>query len=119
MRYVDLAVAALIGASAIAGVVTWTPRPWDAETRRLVLQTQLRDDLLGYLQARGTVWFASTPPGQICAALQASSNSTVAFSAAVGGARCSVPPPGAVVANLTLDLLPGRVMLEAWSAASE
>ena len=116
MRYLDLAVAALIGASAIAGVVAYTPVTWDAESQHQALQTNLRDDLLAYLLARGTVWLASASPGQICSDVLGRSNSTVGFSATVAGAPCSSPPPGAVSANLTLDLLPHRVMLEAWSA---
>ena len=118
MRYLDLAVAVMIGTSAISGVVALTPGPDDAASTALALQAHIRDELLGYLQSRGTSWLLAASPSVFCADLGKLSDSTVTFGGSIGGVPCGPSPPtGAVAANLTLDLIPRRVILEGWSAA--
>jgi len=43
MRYLDLAVAALIGTSAIAGVAAFSPRQADVASSSLAIESHLRD----------------------------------------------------------------------------
>lgn len=118
MRYLDLAVAALIGTSAITGVISWDPRAGDAGSHRLELQTRLRDGLLALIQEQGVAWFVRTPPATVCAYLAARSNSSYGLHATLGADSCGSPPrPGSAVASLTMDLLPFEVTLVAWSLA--
>ena len=118
MRYLDLAVAVLIGSSAITGVVALTPRPGDSASDALALQSHIRDELLGFLESRGTPWLLVASPSAFCADLGRLSNSTVTLGGSIGGIACGTSPPaGAVAANLTLDLISREVVLEGWSAA--
>ena len=120
MRYVDLALAALIGTSCITGIFAWNPRAWDSTSSSLELQTHLRDGLLGILQNRGIVWLMSSPPVDVCAALQSVSNSSVTYSAVLGDYSCRpFPTPSLPDANLTLNLIPFKVVLESWSSIEE
>jgi len=115
MRYLDLAVAALIGASTVTGIVAWTPHAGDGASDSAKLKSQLRDELLALLQQKGTVWLIRSPPGDICAYLGSISNSSVTFSASIGSNICGPPPPeGALEASLTVNLIPYQVVLEAW-----
>ena len=117
LRYIDLAVAAMIGASAISGLVVWSPRSGDSVSQTVMLQLELRDRLLGYLQQRGVVWFLHSPQAMICSALAKSSNSSVVMSALIGGEACSPQPEGEPMATLTLRFITIEVTLEAWPGA--
>ena len=118
MRYVDLAVAAMIGASTITGIVVWTPRVNDGVSDSARVASQLRDELLARLEQKGTVWLISSSPDEICAYLRGISNSSFTFSASIGSHLCGpLPPEGVTMANLTLSLIPYRVILEAWPDA--
>ena len=118
MRYIDLAVAALVGTSALAGIVAWDPGTADSGARGLKLQAVLRDDLTAYVQGRGVAWFARSPPSVICSALAGASNSTFGMQATLGSLSCgSPPPPGSLTATLSMTLLPFEVKVEAWSSA--
>ncbi len=112
----DLAVAALIGASAVTGIVAWTPRPGDTASTTLRIQVELRDRLLAVVQQRGTVWLSTSAPESVCAYLAGVSNSTVGFGGRIGSFECPLlPPPGRIVANLSLNLILRQVVLAAWS----
>jgi hypothetical protein len=118
MRYLDLAVAALIGTSAVAGIVAFSPGKLDSASRSLTLESQIRDELLSVLQNVGTAWLVQTPPGVVCGYLQSISNATVTFSAIIGPMRCAFSaPPGASVATLVLQLTASQVVLEGWTNA--
>jgi hypothetical protein len=117
LRFLDISVAALIGAAAVAGIVAWSPQAGDDAARRFALRQQLRDELLGVLQSRGTVWLLQSPKATICATLQGMSNASVSLSAELGSYSCGPLAPDSVSANLTLALLPMEVILEAWSGA--
>ncbi len=117
MRYVDLAVAALIGTSAITGIVAWDPRSGDTGSDRIAAQTQLRDGLLALLQQRGIAWFLVSPSWAVCSYLSSISNSSFGVSATLGSVSCGSPPRrGSVVASLSMRLVPFEVTLVAWSA---
>jgi len=118
MRYVDLAVAALIGASSVTGIIAWTPRVGDGASDSARVTSQLRDELLARLEQKGTVWLISSSPDEICAYLNGISNSSVTFSASIGSHLCGpIPSEGVALASLTLVLIPYRVVLEAWPDA--
>ena len=118
MRYVDLAVAALIGTSAITGIIAWNPRAGDQASRQLETQTRLRDLLLGILQQRGTTWFLRSPADVVCSYLARRSNSSFGLEATLGSLTCGPPPmEGSVAASLSLRLVPFEVTLVAWSLA--
>ena len=116
MRYLDLAMATLIGTSAITGIIAWNPSTGDAYSRQAELQINLSDGLLSLLQDRGTAWFIRSPPSAVCAYLAASTNSSYRIYATVGSLTCGSPPQeGSTVAALTLAMTPLEVTLAAWS----
>lgn len=116
MRYIDLAVATLIGVSAFTGVVAWDPGGGDATSRKLAAQTRLRDSLLATLQEKGVAWFLRSPPGTICAYFASRSNRSSGVYATIGSRSCGNPPPsGANAASIAMDLVPFKVTLVAWS----
>lgn len=116
MRYVDLSLAALIGVSAVTGVIALAPGGGDAASLQIARQMQLRDDLLRLLQQRGTAWLLSTPPAVVCSQLASLSNSSFRMGATLGGVSCGVPPRGgSAEANITLMLGNSEVTLVAWS----
>lgn len=116
MRFVDLAVAALIGSSAITGIVAWTPRAGDAGAQRVGAQVQLRDRLVGLLQRNGLVPFLQSPEAA-CRLLAESSNSTFRLYATLGPSSCGTPPTaGSPRASLTMRLVTSEVVLVAWSS---
>jgi hypothetical protein len=112
--------AALIGSSAIAGIFAWSPHSGDEAAKNLNQEYLLRDQLLSILQRKGTVWLISSGPDAVCAYLSGVSNSTATFTASLGSRSCGPSAPaGSFVANLTLRLIPFRVILEAWPNAQE
>ena len=118
MRYIDIAVATLVGVSAITGVLLWTPRGGDTQASALAAETELRDRVAGLIEAKGMVWFIGTPPSSVCSYIAGLSNSTIHLLATVGGATCgSRPAEGAVRASLSFRLVHLQVTVEAWSNA--
>jgi hypothetical protein len=116
MRFVDIAVAALIGSAAITGILAWDPRAGDAGSRSARLQADLRDRALRVLQQKGMVWLVRSPPSQLCSYFDALSNSTFGVSATVGSTPCGDPPKaGSVTARLTVNLDSAEVTIVAWS----
>lgn len=117
MRYIDLAVAALIGVSAITGVMAWAPAGGDATSLQIERQMQLRDYLLLFLRQHGIAWLLATPTEAVCSYLASLSNSSFGVAATFGSVSCGVPPEnGSVAANVTLKLASSEVTLVAWSA---
>ena len=118
MRYIDIAVAALVGTSAISGLLAWTPRTGDADSNRLALQSHMRDGLLAFVRQRGIPWILGSSPEEVCAVVSKASNSSVFVFGSDGGTSCGTPPPtGAVVSTLTFHLLNLEVVLGEWSNA--
>jgi hypothetical protein len=115
MRYLDLAVATLIGTSAIAGIAAFSPRHADVASGGLAMESQLRDGLLAILQHEGVTWLIQSSPQVVCAHLQELSNLSVSFSGMIGPYGCGPSPPsGSPVATLAFYLMPYQVVLEAW-----
>ncbi len=118
MKYVDVAVAVLVGASAIASILFWTPRTGDLQAGELAVRAELSDRVAGVIQAKGMGWFLSTPPRPVCSYLASLSNSTVHLFATVGGVTCGdAPPAGAVQASIAFRLVNLQVDVGAWSDA--
>ena len=116
MRYADIAVAALVGISAIAGILTWHPGEGDRDAENLRIEAQLRDELLSDVQLRGMLWFATSSLPVICAYLHEISNASLGFSAQVGSYTCYAKPShGFVTASLALNLVQRQVVLTAWT----
>lgn len=116
MRYLDLAMAALIGISAVTGVIAWDPRGGDATSRQARTQILLRDGLLDLLRQRGVLWLTRAPPGVVCAFLIGESNSSYGLYASWGSTSCGIlPPPESVVASVEVDVGPSEVTLSGWS----
>lgn len=116
MRYVDLALAALIGTSALTGIVAWDPATADSNSRRLRLQSAVRDEVASFLQEKGTFWFLSSPPDVVCSTMAGMSNSTSGFAVSVGSLSCGPPPPiGSVSAELGERLGSLEVTVVGWS----
>jgi hypothetical protein len=116
LRYLDLALAALIGISTVAAISWYSTGPADATSSELALRVRLRDSLLSLLQEKGVRWFLVTPPDEICSSLAAISNSSETFSATVGTLSCRIPPKDSVDETMSLPFLPQVVTLECWSA---
>lgn len=115
MRYIDIAVAAMIGVSAVAGLVSWAPETYDASAHRASIHSALLRRLDVFVRNRGTVWLVRSSPGTVCAALASASNSTVALTGSVGGESCGdAPPDGAVTASLSFLLAGREIVFVAW-----
>ena len=115
MRFLDLAVALLIGTSALAGMAALAPRQGDLASISLQTVSQLRDTLLALVQQKGTAWLVQTSPEDVCAYLLGISNSSVTFSGEIGSLGCGAsPPPGVPFATIALDFFSRPVVLEAW-----
>jgi len=113
-----LAVAALIGTTAITGIAAFSPRQADFASSGLAMQSRLRDDILAALQEKGVTWLILSSPEMFCARLQYLSNSSVTFSGVIGPYRCGPPSPkGYPAATLAFHLMQYQVVLQAWSSA--
>lgn len=118
MRWLDIALAAMIGISAISGIVNWDPRVADAGSSRLLLENRLRDRLVSYLDYRGLPWIQESSPAAICADLESLSNS-IAISATINSYSCGPSPlKGATITTLSLHLDAREVTLQAWQSAT-
>ena len=118
MKYVDIAVAVLVGASAITGILLWTPGTGDLQARELATKAELREIVSGLIQAKGMGWFLSTPPSAVCSYFADLSNSTIHLLATVNGTTCGgAPPVDAVRASISFRLVSLKVDVEAWSGA--
>jgi hypothetical protein len=118
MRYVDIAVAALVGATAITGILAWSPTAGDTAASQFQEESDLRDWMLGFVQMKGMVWFMQTTADGICAATDSASNSTFHLSAQIGPVQCpSHPLDDATAAELSFELDSLKVTLISWSSA--
>jgi hypothetical protein len=118
MRFLDLALAALIGTSAIAGIAVFSPRQADVASAGLATESQLRDGLLAIIQREGVTWLIQSSPQVVCARLHDLSNSSVTFSGVIGPYSCGPSAPnGSPVAILAFYLMPYQFVLEAWPNA--
>jgi hypothetical protein len=115
MRYLDLAVATMIGMSSVTALVVLSPSPFDAAADRQASNLVVRDDLLGYLRGQGAAWLSSAPPQEVCQSIARASSSAVSFDAVIDNDPCGVAPYGVMVVNLTLAFSERTVILEAWS----
>ena len=119
MRYLDIAVAAMVGTAAMAGLSVWSPGQADAAALRLRTQAALRDSLVAFVDSKGVPWLASAPWAEVCSALSAASNSTLFMSAQAGTASCGPPPHSdATSAQISFRLASRQVNLSAWSSAA-
>jgi hypothetical protein len=115
VKFIDIAVAGMIGISSIASLLVWTPSTYDIAAQRAAEQVRLRDGLMNVVDSYGLYWLQESPPRGICTALGMMSNSAVTFSATVDGVPCSVPRgPLGVEANLTVRIGARLVDLESW-----
>jgi hypothetical protein len=118
MRYIDIAVAVLVGTSAISGILAWSPRTGDADARRMSVQRQMLDDLLAYVGRHGMQWFLHASPEDLCASIADSSQPQFVMFASVGEKSCGLSPPaGALVSTLAFRLMPFEVSLVEWTGA--
>ncbi|HEV2138241.1 MAG TPA: hypothetical protein VGR53_05320 [Nitrososphaerales archaeon] len=117
MRWLDIAIATMIGVSAISTIVTWNPRVADISSHRLMLESRLRDRLVSYVDHRGLPWIEQSSPESMCADLERQSNS-IELSATIDSFSCGPSAPkGAAIMTLTLQLDVRDVTLQAWSSA--
>lgn len=119
MRYLDIAVAVMVGVAAIACITTWTPAQADQVSRQLQTKSILRDGVVSFVDREGMALFASSSWPKICSALSAASNSTFTISGEVGTSGCGgLPPPGGISVQSTFTVGLRRVTLVAWSGAA-
>ena len=116
MRYLDLAIAAIIGVSALAALATWSPSSTNTAADSQMSELHLRDALLAYVQRQGAAWLLSTKTSGVCDSITSLSNSTFTFSAIINSVPCSPSPHEGAVANLTLPFDGRTMVFEAWSA---
>jgi hypothetical protein len=119
LRYLDIALAILIGTSAISGILVWNPRTGDEAAASSSAKTLLMNALTTFVEEKGMAWFLQSPPEELCAGLASDSNSTFEITGVVGTYRCGPQPPeGATAASLSFDLSAFEVSLEAWRSAA-
>ena len=114
MRFVDLSVAGVISITAVALLLAWNPQASDIAARRNLELASLRDLLTAAAEKIGAAQIIKDSPRELCSSLSSLSNTTVTFSADVGGVACLVPPTGAVFAELTFAVGSKVVVLESW-----
>jgi hypothetical protein len=115
MRYIDLALAALVGTSAVAGIASWNPSPGDSAAHQMGVQIVLRDQIIDILQQRGLTQVLQDP-ASFCSYVNGLSNSTFGVYAQTLSMSCGSPPErGAVSSTLAMDLLPSEATFVAWS----
>jgi hypothetical protein len=118
MRYLDVAVALMVGTAALAGIAAWGPGPGDALSAHYRAESAVRAQLLRFVDGKGVAWFAYAPAADICAAVLGGSNSTFGLDADVGSAGCGAPPPpGSATARLSFSVGGKEVNLSGWTVA--
>jgi hypothetical protein len=118
MRFVDLAVAGMIGISSLGLLIVWNPQANDLAAGRALERARLRDLLVRFVDREGLVSLQQSPPGQICEKFSALTNATLQVEAEIGSYSCGAPPPPySNAANLTMALGPREVSLLAWFGA--
>jgi hypothetical protein len=115
MRYLDIAVAAMVGTAAITGLSVWSPAQGDRASASFQERSTLRDGIVAFVEIRGMPWLASAPWSKICAAIGEASNSTLVLSAEMGSSSCgTVPSPGSDFVSITFQLDGDQVAITAW-----
>ncbi len=118
MRFLDLALAAVIGLSSLALMASWGPAGNNAGAARLREEDSLRTDLESLLVTPGAVWLQQATLQEICAKVGSLSNQSVVYSASVDSSQCPLAAPETgPVASISLMLPTRNVTLEAWEAA--
>ncbi len=118
MKFLDVAVAVIIGLSAFVSLDAFSPTANVAASYALERQASARDSLSALIASPGVAWLQSASMAQTCALLASLSNNSVVFSATQGAVACRGAPAGAVAsANLTLSFPSRTLVLEAWAIA--
>lgn len=115
MRFLDIAVAILIGTAGVGGLIAWSPAPGDAAASSLQARSAAREFALRFIESKGVAWFVDTPPPGVCAAIGSASDSTYGLSASAGDFECAPPPAHAEPARLTFQAMGVAVTVIAWS----
>jgi hypothetical protein len=119
MRFVDLAVAGIIGAATVGALIYWSPGPFLDSSHRSRAEGAMLDRLAGLVDSRGLAWFLDSDLSSICGFFASVSNSTILYSADVGGEQCpGTPSSGSASVTLVLPLPSKEVILEGWLAGT-
>ena len=118
MRYLDIAVALLVGTGAIVGLAAWSPSQGDAVANVYAVRSTLYGELGAFVQDEGVAVFIGQG-GPACSALASHSNFTSGLAATIGGVSCGIlPPSSSVDVSLTFQIATTRVTLWAWSTGA-
>ncbi len=118
MRFIDLALATMVGVSAIGSVLVLNPSYPIEASSRYSSEAGLRDSLVRIVQSRGLEWFVEAPSDTICGVLASVSNSSVGYGATIGNSSCGPSPPvGATEVELALTNEWREVTLWSWRTA--
>jgi hypothetical protein len=118
LRFLDLAVAALIGAASIASFWVWNPGGYGLQSWRAQEETNLDVFLTNHVNTFGLLLLQDANFHDLCMQIVSLSNSTLAVSAILNSTPCAPQPtPHAVTANLTLGFPSRVVVIEAWYTA--
>jgi hypothetical protein len=115
LRFLDIAVAAVIGLVSTTAIVAWSPTPYASTSHSYQVEIGLRDLLVKIVEDEGVVGIQRSSFSEICSIAARYTNSSVTVSAEMGGNDCVAgPPSGSIGSTLEIPLYTGQVILEAW-----
>jgi hypothetical protein len=115
LKFLDLAVAALIGFGSVAAMGVWNPEQLSAQGTLYSKQASMQEYLETIPSRLGLPWLQQASPDAICSALLPFSNLTIQVSASGRDFVCTVGPPANVPsASIVLMFPRGNLSLSAW-----
>ena len=115
MRFLDIAVATMIGTSGLAALGVWNPQASDSTAAEAALRIKLHDGLVSAVEAMGLAALSSLPFSDLCTQIATLPVDSYTLSASVGPSQCDPSPPqGLHVESMTLDFGGRSVTVEAW-----
>jgi hypothetical protein len=115
LRFLDIAVAAIIGLISTTAIVIWSPTPYASASHDYQVEIGLRDLLVEIVENTGVYGMQRSSFSEICSIVARYSNSSVTVSAEMGGNDCVAgPQTGSIGSMLTVPLFTGQVILQAW-----
>lgn len=115
MRILDIGVATGYALLCLSLIAVMNPYLAGIQAATSASDLHTNEAALGYVQTVGLVFLGGAPPMQVCASLEAHSNSTLILGGQIGGVTCpNAPTTYEGKASVTISLSTRQDTIQAW-----
>ncbi len=115
MRILDIGIATGYAVLCLSLIAVMNPYPAGLQSDVNVSDQHASEAVFSYIQSVGVVFLGDASPMQVCASLEADSNSTLVLGGQIAGLTCpNAPGTYAGTSSVTISLSERQVTIEAW-----